>query len=282
MQCAAVAFRISHLLGPWFVWEIFRPGLVCSAPPVYVQRAGLSDVSITQLSYAKISLKSGGKERAGSCRRMTSHWNPMKSKFCFFATFKLCKYTVYVVDLSIWEFPLLVPDAWENPTCSRRCWCHCGSGRTSRCSAVWGCWHDVAFVGMQDIWSLHMSYESYESSRDFCLWRPFQGSFPCLEVPHQNSFLEFRMRVQLQRRDPCCIWKGIQKGETQVITVNHTKSSIRIYRAAMMNSRNQAHIGRQRTSQDIIMHNMVSPSGLRTLGLGRQRWRYGFRATQAA
>ncbi len=103
-------------------------------------------------------LKSGGKERAGSCRRMTSHWNPMKSNFCFFATFKSSKYTVYVVDLSIWEFSLLVPDAWENPTCSRRCWCHCGSGRTSRCSAVWGCWHDVAFVGMQDIWSLHMNH----------------------------------------------------------------------------------------------------------------------------
>ena len=45
---------------------------------------------------------------------------------------------VYILDVSIWEFPLLVADAWENRwenlSCSRRCWCHCGSGRTSRCS----------------------------------------------------------------------------------------------------------------------------------------------------
>ena len=29
----------------------------------------------------------------------------------------------------------------------------------------------------------------------------------CLEVPHQKSFLEFRMHVQLQRREVC--WKFV-------------------------------------------------------------------------
>jgi len=100
MQHAAVG-SISEFPLCWahdLMQEIFRPGLVCSAPPVYAQRAGLSDVSKNRTQLWQNFRKSGGKERAGSCRCMEKF--PLKSKISFFFQFMfLCNIQIMYIYL---------------------------------------------------------------------------------------------------------------------------------------------------------------------------------------
>ena len=103
MQCAAVG-SISEFPFCWahdLMQEIFRPGLVCSAPPVYAQRAGLSDVSNdrTQLwqNFPKI------RRQRKSWQLQVHHKIPIEIKNQFFF-FNLCFFETFNITYLMCQF----------------------------------------------------------------------------------------------------------------------------------------------------------------------------------